>query len=308
MKKTLLLGVLTLSCLFYSQSGKVGINTILPHSSAKLEVSADAPPTSPTLTTKKGLLLPRVGLQNITDKITIPNPAKGLLIYNTADSGVYPNNVTANNYYFWDGNKWMSMPLKSFVEEAVKPRVFYIEGKDNQAFTPAQINSATSPADNLVTFSGSPIINVANIITKNANSTFTINMSGLYDFSAYVNYNPMNVTGTNYNFPGISYSKDRRAFLNVKIQILDVNGVWVDTEAMSRIGWGVGSAGFLKTANIISFPLRLEKDTLFRLVIANPFIDTAYNNHGNDGNSYIGVGNNIPVSKSIRVQLLDFNI
>lgn len=305
MKKIYFFILLGVGGLLSSQSTNVGINTNTPHSSAIMDISSAVAPNS-TGTEKKGLLIPRVSLQNSIDQNTIAAPAKGLLIYNTADAGVYPNNVVANTYYFWDGAKWLSMPLKSFVEEAVKPRVFYIESAETQTFTPSQVNYATPSAaiTNIVTFSGTPTINVGNIITKNSNNTFTINITGLYDFSAYVNYNPMNITlDTN------ASNGNQRAFLNVKIQSSKDNGLtWQDTDALSRINWGKGVAGNLKTANIISFPIQLNKGDRFRLAISNPFISSTGNDHGHDGNPYIGVQTNSPISKSIRVQLLDFNL
>lgn len=52
--------------------------------------------------TNKGVLLPRVALKSSTDKITIPNPTKGLLVYNT---GTDPSFSTVG-YMFWDGFAW----------------------------------------------------------------------------------------------------------------------------------------------------------------------------------------------------------
>lgn len=305
MKKKLLLGVLFIGSLIFAQNNSVGINTNNPDPSAILEINAEPQHTDQS-TSKKGLLIPRVSLLSSTDNVTIPAPALGLMVYNTESKGTYPNNVNADTYYFWDGAKWLSMPLKSFVEEAVKPRVFYIEGYDTQSFTPSEINYAvgTPVKNNVVTFASSATINVANIITKNTDNTFTVNVSGLYDFSAYVNYNPMNITA-NSTVP----NGHQRAFLNVKIQRLAEGSTnWVDTNALSRIGWGRGISGALKTANIISFPLQLHKNDRFRLAIANAMDTSANNDHGHDGNPYIGTQANSPVSKSIRVQLLDFNL
>ena len=73
---------------------------------------------------------------------------------------------------------------------------------------------------------------------------------------------------------------------------------------------GKGVAGNLRTANIIAFPIQLNKGDRFRLAIANPFNSSQQNgnDHGNDGQPYIGTQPNSPISKSIRVQLLDFNL
>jgi hypothetical protein len=53
----------------------------------------------------KGLLIPRVALTGTTDTTTIPVPATSLLVFNTAASGMFPNNVTPG-YYYWNCNSW----------------------------------------------------------------------------------------------------------------------------------------------------------------------------------------------------------
>ena len=160
--------------LLFAQNGQVGINTPQPNSSAVLEISADPPPNS-TITTKKGLLLPKVSLLSNGHVATVPAPAKGLMVYNLTDAGAFPNEVKANTYYYWNGTKWMAIALYSFVEEAVKPRIFYVESSQTTTFTPSQLNfsSGGTAPKNVVTFSETPVINVANIITvDNVNSTF----------------------------------------------------------------------------------------------------------------------------------------
>jgi hypothetical protein len=80
-----------MSPLFLSQ---VGINTPSPDPSAALDIVAKA--------SDKGLLIPRVPLQNITDITTVPNPAVSLLVYNTTS-----NAGITKGYYYWDGSKWL---------------------------------------------------------------------------------------------------------------------------------------------------------------------------------------------------------
>lgn len=80
-------------CSFNSKA-QTGIGTTTPDASAKLDVSA----------TNKGFLPPRVSLTSYTDNSTIPNPATGLLIYNTG------NNVGLTaGYYYWNGNAWTTI-------------------------------------------------------------------------------------------------------------------------------------------------------------------------------------------------------
>lgn len=70
MRQFQLLGILIFSFQMMSQTG---IGTTTPHASTKLEVNA----------TDKGFLPPRVTLTSSSDNSTIPNPATGLLVYNT---------------------------------------------------------------------------------------------------------------------------------------------------------------------------------------------------------------------------------
>jgi hypothetical protein len=51
----------------------------------------------------KGFLAPRVSLNNITDVLTIPTPATGLLVYNTNPA---MTNGIGPGYYYYMGTRW----------------------------------------------------------------------------------------------------------------------------------------------------------------------------------------------------------
>ncbi|MFM6938534.1 MAG: hypothetical protein ACKOXC_09330 [Aquirufa sp.] len=89
MKKLIFLCLLSMTAW-----GQTGIGTTTPDASAKLEVNAS----------NKGFLPPRVTLSSGTDNTTIPNPATGLLIYNTGNN---PNLVAG--YYYWNGSNWATI-------------------------------------------------------------------------------------------------------------------------------------------------------------------------------------------------------
>jgi hypothetical protein len=73
---------------------QTGIGTTTPEASAKLDVSSS----------NKGFLPPRITLTSLTDITTIPNPATGLLVYNTG------NNVgLVAGYYYWNGSSWATI-------------------------------------------------------------------------------------------------------------------------------------------------------------------------------------------------------
>jgi hypothetical protein len=89
MKKVLFFFLISVH--LYAQTG---IGTTTPEASAKLDVTSS----------NKGFLPPRVTLTSGTDNTTIPNPATGLLVYNTG------NNVgLVAGYYYWNGSSWATI-------------------------------------------------------------------------------------------------------------------------------------------------------------------------------------------------------
>jgi hypothetical protein len=85
--------ILFLLITFFGQA-QTGIGTTTPEASAKLDVTSS----------NKGFLPPRVTLTSLTDNTTIPNPATGLLVYNTG------NNVgLVAGYYYWNGSSWATI-------------------------------------------------------------------------------------------------------------------------------------------------------------------------------------------------------
>jgi len=76
----------------------VGIGTSSPNASAALDIAAS----------NKGLLPPRVALTGINDVLTVASPATGLLVYNTTNTGVPPDNVEPG-YYYYTGAGWLRL-------------------------------------------------------------------------------------------------------------------------------------------------------------------------------------------------------
>jgi len=78
---------------FQSQAqNNVGIGTNTPDASAELDVKAS----------DKGLLIPRVKLDDASTAAPIISPAEGLLIYNETGS-------EAHGFWYWDGAKWVQV-------------------------------------------------------------------------------------------------------------------------------------------------------------------------------------------------------
>lgn len=104
----------------FATFAQVGIGTNNPDASAQLEVSSSV----------KGFLPPRVALTARNSAGPISSPATGLLVYNTASAGSYPNNVLPGFYYnsgtpssvFWtrlndEKNDYQSIRIGSGVSE-----------------------------------------------------------------------------------------------------------------------------------------------------------------------------------------------
>ena len=100
MKTTKKISVVFALCIltFYnvkSQNQNVSINDngFAPDGSAMLDISS----------TSKGLLIPRVSLQNTTDVVTVPSPLTSLLVYNN-NPGMAGGGL---GFWYWDGAQWV---------------------------------------------------------------------------------------------------------------------------------------------------------------------------------------------------------
>lgn len=289
--------VLFFSIIAINLNAQTGIGTISPNTSSILDVDVSALPANG----KKGFLGPKVALISVTDQVTVGIPAKGLLVYNTANAGVPPQDVKADRYYFWSGTEWISLVGRKFIDEALIQKIFYSSSSALQTFLPADVNDTTEPGkDNLVNFAnGSAIINTGNIVTL-SNNLFTINRGGLYELSAMINYNPNGVVHST-----SGYLNDRKV-LNLKIQ-LSVNGSsgpWVDI-ANSRAFWSLGTSTYYKTITVAPTVYRLAQGNTLRVVIQNPAFAAGAFLHGTPT---IGTTTYLPVSRALRLQLLDYNL
>jgi len=95
MKSIKLLSVLFLmglGVIIAQAQNNVGIGTNTPDASAELDVKAS----------DKGLLIPRVKLDDASTAAPITSPAEGLLIYNETGS-------EAHGFWYWDGAKWVQV-------------------------------------------------------------------------------------------------------------------------------------------------------------------------------------------------------
>ncbi|MCE6991760.1 complement C1q domain-containing protein [Dyadobacter sp. CY323] len=147
MKKQLLL-----FATFFIQQGLfaqgVGINTTTPHASAALDIRS---PNG----LNKGVMLPNVDLQSLSDKTTIPSPAVGLLIWNSNSSltggiGVYQWNGAAVGTWKNISNQF-SIPFTSAL--SINATHFQIENYSNSSASTAIKAYSGGPGTGVSTFS-----------------------------------------------------------------------------------------------------------------------------------------------------------
>lgn len=139
--------------------GQVGIGTLSPDASARLQIDANAS------TNAKGFLPPRIALASTAaTSNTISSPATGLLVYNTATAGTSPSNVTPG-FYYYDGAKWQ--------------RIINQQPDATVSFNTADPNT------------GSPTFTPANAASTDFIYVSSVNISQwTWNGSAYVTYTP----------------------------------------------------------------------------------------------------------------------
>ncbi|WP_312392715.1 hypothetical protein [Chryseobacterium sp.] len=146
-------------------NGQVGINTASPDPSAILDLSQSSK--------AGGLKLPTVALQSTTDIITIPNPATGLMVFNTATAGAGLGTVTAGSIYKFNGTIWKKLSTKDETLTGNVPKVIAF-GKKTTETGCSGINVANFALDQ-----------ISNPVLLSSAGAFTAPQTGYYSFSVY---------------------------------------------------------------------------------------------------------------------------
>lgn len=297
-----------------SLAQSVGINT----KGAAIDPSAIMEINSDFGSTKKGLLPPRVALKNKLDKTTIPNPKHGLIVYNTATAGDFvKGRVYKDQYYYWEehtlfGGHWQRMVFTPLVREAVIPRVYYIEDNTEQIIATRELNPVGTSGQSTVTgvdvpvlFNSGPVLERKNILTKQAgNKEFRVNISGMYELSAFVNFNPMADCVRDLTHEGNDNKQGLRAFINLKVQVYR-EGAWRDVVG-ARTAWGKTGAAMFKTMTVPPTTVYLEENERIRVVIQSPYVSSLVG--GRYKKTYIKTSPTCPIAKGFRATLLDFDL
>jgi hypothetical protein len=165
---------------------KVGNNPSTIHPSAALEVES----------TNKGFLPPRVALASTADTTTIPSPAVGLIVVNTANAGSGVNAVSANTLYMWNGSQWGKVALSSFTSFASNTRLVRRSS--------ASQSSGNSGSGRLLTQSSL----VDDGSWNNSDSSYTVPETGTYLISmrASLGINSSGVMSAGYSINPSSYT------------------------------------------------------------------------------------------------------
>lgn len=258
----------------------VGIGTRAPHSSAILEVNSDAK--------KGGVLLPKVNLKSATDVATIPNPAVGLMVYNTNNAGLKPDDVETDHHYFWNGNRWVDLADINTIKKLLLPQVFFCQEPIEQELTDANRATINGGGELLVTFANSNVLtNNGNNVTLN-NSRFKVNSAGEFEVSGYINYNPH-----------INDNSNSNTNLLYKIQRSTNGGASWTTVAQTTLVWGKMTGGFSRTLIVPPSVIHFNQNDLLQVVISKTF------GANHQSPATISVPGGLSFSKNIRILKLD---
>lgn len=118
---------------------KVGDNPTVVNSSAILDVES----------TTKGVLLPRVALTARNSASPLSAFVAGMIVYNTANAGTSPNDVTPG-FYYSDGSKWQKVAPMSSAQEVVEVSGISSGLSSPNNFTGASFSPNTPASDDII--------------------------------------------------------------------------------------------------------------------------------------------------------------
>lgn len=273
----------------------VGIGTASPNSSALLDLDV----SSMASNSKKGVLIPRVALQNKTDIVTIASPAVGLIVYNTTNSST-DSAIVANTFYFWNGTSWTDVSTSETVRKNLYAQLFIVGNTGMQALDKTSFNNGNNIIVNFDTSaSGAMKVDVGNRVSL-ANNNFKILSSGTYEITGYVGYNPwVQTTCTTYATEATCV-----ASLDFIVQRSTNNGTTWTQIAKSSTIWGVGTGDRNRSVIVAPFVIALNENDLIRAVVAKG----STSNHGtNPSTSTLNLeaGTGLAYSRLLRFQKLN---
>lgn len=279
--------LLSVSSGVWAQS--VGVLTDRPHASAALDVDVASLPDG----SKKGMIFPQVALKNKKDKVTVPNPAAGLVVFNTQDAGSGDNAVEANMFYFWDGAKWLDMTNMDIVIRELFPQVFLALVTDQQFIG----NTVFQSEGTLVQFpapkgpgNDNPHVEIRvntgrNIYLDSKTHTFRVQNTGHYEISGAVGYRPQ-----------LAFPKTT----NLEFIIQRSKGTRWENIARVVSAWGEQTT--LNSRHLVVSPVivELKKGDVLRAVVKQTRGDRPHADH-----AVLNPAGGVANSKLVKIQRLD---
>lgn len=286
MKKLLI--ALSFCFLFLSNANAqlAGLRTRSPKASSLLDMDVSALPAG----SKKGFLMTRVALNSATDVSTIISPKVGLWVYNTqTTSGANP--VKANCIYMWNGTVWEAYSSSNDVQVRLSPDDFFMKSPTDYLMSGLTLTSFNSSLLLIPVPWETSSIAITNptYITLNGDlQTFTVNKSGSYDISGFLNYNPV-----------ISSTSSKTA-LRLVFQVLKF-GVWTDVTTVNST-FEQMAANTVQTITIPFDVVKLDAGNQFRFVITKPIGSSTNTNHGTNAGITSVTGD---LRKSFRISFIN---
>jgi len=200
MKRLIFVTILTSYCIA-CLSQNVGIGTILPHASARLDIQSS----------NKGLLIPRV---TTAQRLAVANPASGLLMVDT----------TVNCLYMFTADGWKNMGGGKDIAFSVKGNAVVVQPNTNYIFK--QVSEDYDLGNNFYLDGGFLFANV-----------FVVPASGIYHFDGaitwtlsgsggYYAYTEIRVNGSNivslYNYAMNNTDITTHAAGNIQLNAGDI--------------------------------------------------------------------------------------
>jgi hypothetical protein len=188
--------------------------------------------------THKGFLPPRVSLSSVTDVVTIPSPATGLLVYNTNAS---ITGGSGTGYFYFNGSQWQgfSVGMHYIGEQFEGGKIFWLDGLGQHGLTVA----LTDQADTNTMFGWSILMEAfADGIEAGYTNTMLIStITGPSLSYAAVACSQMTVTSGGNTFAGwyLPSKYELNILYNNRAAIggFSLSNYWSSSEASSANGW-----------------------------------------------------------------------
>jgi len=266
-----------------SKAQFTGLQTRSPKTSALLDMDVSGLADG----SKKGFLMTRISLTRTNVAAPVSSPATGLWVFNTnATTGA--NAVSANNIYMWSGVAWEPYSSKEDIQTRISPDDYFM--KSSTDFLMSSILLLEFNSSILVPvpweISSVAISNPDCVVLNSDLQTFTINKTGFYDISGFLNYNPK------------INSSDDKTGLRLVLQVNKL-GIWSDRIAINSTFEEMAT----NTVQTITIPfdiIKLDKNDQFRFMITKPAGSNT--NHGSNAGITAVVGD---LRKSFRITFIN---